>query len=146
MKKVSRNRIAQTPYLDTSLNNVDILYTPSPVDEFYFEEIVTSDGSIALNISDPIYLLFNQDRINKLGSTAINQWLESLNKTSSYNELKSKCSDADLISMIKSRHIQSASELKSWLDYCSENIEYFNTTLEQLQKESKTPVEPSKTE
>ena len=107
------------------------------------------DGSTAISYSDPIYLLFNQQRLEKNGSFAIQQWLQSLQSSSSsqLSQLRSKCTDEDLISMIKSRHIQSPSELKSWLDYCSSNIEQFNSELALLQEQqSQSTIEPTKTE
>lgn len=149
MKKTSRFRTPEVPFIDNTLNAVDILYQPSPVDEFAFNETIMPDGSTALSYSDPIYLLFNQQRLEKNGSFAIQQWLQSLQTSSSsqLSELRSKCSDEDLISMIKSRHIQSPSELKSWLDYCSSNIEQFNTELATLkEQQSQTTTEQTKTE
>ena len=148
MKKTSRFRDPETPFIDNSLDGVSILYQPSPVDEFAFNETVMPDGSTAISYSDPIYLLFNQQRLEKNGSFAIQQWLQSLQSSSSsqLSQLRSKCTDEDLISMIKSRHIQSPSELKSWLDYCSSNIEQFNSELALLQEQQQTITEPTKTE
>ena len=148
MKKTSRFRNPATPFIDNSLDGVSILYQPSPVDEFSFNETVMSDGSTAISYSDPIYLLFNQQRLEKNGSFAIQQWLQSLQSSSSsqLSQLRSKCSDEDLISMIKSRHIQSPSELKSWLDYCSSNIEQFNSELALLQQQQQIITEPTQTE
>ena len=148
MKKTSRFRNPETPFIDNSLDGVSILYQPSPVDEFSFNETVMPDGSIAISYSDPIYLLFNQHRLEKNGSFAIQQWLQSLQLSSSsqLSQLRSKCTDEDLISMIKSRHIQSPSELKSWLDYCSSNIEQFNSELALLQQQQQIITEPTQTE
>lgn len=147
--KTSRYRNPKTPFIDNTLEGVNILCTSSPVDEFAFNETIMPDGSIALSYSDPIYLLFNQQRLDKNGSFAIQQWLQSLQSSlsSQLSQLRSKCSDEDLISMIKSRHIQSPSELKSWLDYCSSNIEQFNSELALLQQEQENiNPEPIKTE
>ena len=125
-----------------------VLRSPSMVDDFYHTEIKYPDDSSAIFIDDPIYMLFNQERLNReLGSTAVKMWLDSLVSSSDHlSELRSKCSDNELMYMIKSRHIQSPSELKSWLDYMSENVEKFNSELASIRESTEQVVEPPKTE
>ncbi len=120
----------------------------SMVDTFYHEKVSNPDGSQTLFVNDPIYMLFNQQRLEQeLGSTAVKMWLDSLVSSSDHlSELRSKCSDNELMYMIKSRHIQSPSELKSWLDYMSENVDKFNSELASIRESNEPVVEPPKTE
>lgn len=80
------------------------------------------DESIPIEcITNDIYLLFNQERLNLLGSDAVNSFLKTLN-TSSAPSLTSGLSDDALFQFIKSRHIQSMSELQSWSQYLTDNM------------------------
>lgn len=105
-----------------------VLREKTPVDEFYTEEVVTRNGSSAIRVVDPIYVVFNQERIKHLGDTAIAAWLESMirQKDSSVAKLKSQVSDQDLIRTIKSRYLQTPSELRAWAEYCAANLDDFN--------------------
>ena len=47
-------------------------------------------------------------------------------------ELRSKCSDSDLMTMIKSRHLQSPCEILSWCKYMKDNVDVFNNELKQF--------------
>ena len=99
---------------------------PSLVDSFYFQENKCSEtGETTHQFSHPLYMLFNQERIDRLGDGAVQQWLKSLERASTTaNELKSKISDSDLLAMVKSRHIQHPCELERYMQafrqlYCS---------------------------
>jgi len=140
-----------------SFNNV-VVREQSPIDEFYFEKTKSSDdGKECISFTDPIRMLFNQQRLNSLGSTAVQAWLDSLSqhKNDSLADIRAKCSDEDLISLIKSRHIQHPCEIMAYLDECNRNMETFSEEVKQLaasrQVEEQTKVEnisnvePSKT-
>ena len=93
------------------------LYQPSPVDEFYTESVIPVDGSECVFHVDPLIMLFNQQRIDNLGSLTAKQFLDSLQqKESSLSELRKKCSDDDLMAMMKSRYLQTPSEIMSYAD------------------------------
>lgn len=100
----------------------------SEVDSFYCQEMISSDdGHKCIAVVDPIIMLFNQERLNRLGVDTVDKWLQSLeaSNSSSLSKLRSQCSDDDLIHMIKSRHIQQPSELMIWMDYMSQNLNEF---------------------
>ena len=122
----------------------------SVVDDFYSEKFVDVEtGDDVSAYSDPIFVLFNQQRLNSLGvQTAADLLSSFVQKQPSLQQLKSQCSDAELISLIKSRHIQQPSELIAWSDYMASNIEKFNQSLAEIraQRESSQIVEPPKTE
>lgn len=117
-----------------SFKNV-VVREVNPVDEFYFEQSTSSDDSKkCIAYTDPIRMLFNQQRLAKLGTTAIMAWLDSLKnfKKDPFAELRSKCSDDDLKSIIKSRHIQQPSELLAYADWCKNNIDLFNSEVQKV--------------
>lgn len=112
--------------LTTSLKNT-VLRDPSVIDEFYYDKTINSDGSESISVVDPIYILFNQERLNSLGATAAQSFLDSLQpKSDALAELRKKCSDEDLMKMMKSRHLQSPAEILSWCRYMQQNVDTFN--------------------
>lgn len=102
-------------------------------DEFYHEIITNSDKSESVSIVDPIYILFNQERLNQLGTGAAQKLLDSLQpKSDALAELRSKCSDEDLMKMMKSRHLQSPAEILAWCRYMQANVDNFNSEVKAL--------------
>lgn len=91
----------------------------SPVESFYIHKDKPCNGSCeSVFLRDDIYMLFNQRRLDRMTSAALSSWLQS---TSSYDSglanLRSRMTDEQLGSFIKSRFIQSRSELLSWSSY-----------------------------
>lgn len=111
-----------------------ILREPSIVDEFYFESHQPSDDTMpSYSVVDPIIVLFNQQRLENMGVTAAKQFLDSLQpKSDSLAELRKKCSDEDLVTMIKSKYLQSPAEILAWCRYMKDNINTFNTEVQKL--------------
>lgn len=145
-------------YYGVSLNNV-VVREATPVDQFYFEESVSADdGNKCVAFCDPIRMLFNQQRLNNLGAMAVENWLNAMKNTKNdpLAELRKKCSDADLLQMIKSRHIQQPSEVMAWVQYTQSNMAQFEAEVasilqarevEEQAKNSAQKVEvPPKTE
>lgn len=117
-----------------SLKNV-VVREANPVDSFYIEETISSDDDKkCVAHTDPIRMLFNQERLNKLGNMAVEQWLNSLQnfKKDPLAELRAKCSDEDLKAMIKYRHLQQPSEIMAWAEYCQANMDTFNAEVQKL--------------
>lgn len=122
---------------------------PSVVDEFYFDKTFNEDGTESYSVVDPIIVLFNQQRLNDLGSTAAKAFIDSFAKQSdALSELRKKCSDDDLMSMMKSRHLQSPSEILMWCRYMHQNVETFNSEVKKIveaqtaQMQQQSSVEP----
>lgn len=111
-----------------------ILREQSIVDEFYFEQMSPSDdSSVSFSVVDPIYILFNQTRIENMGVSAAKAFLDSLvPQSNSLSELRSKVSDDDLMCMIKSRHLQAPCEILAWCRYMNSNVEKLNSELAEL--------------
>lgn len=102
-----------------------ILRETSPVDEFNFSEIeVANEKRPVRFVQDPIYELFNQQRISRLGSTSLEAWIKSMMviKSNPLSELREKCSDADLLSVMRSRYCQTPSEVMNWARYLNNNL------------------------
>lgn len=142
---------------DVKFNKIGLRHTilrePSVVDEFYQEKVFPSDdGTEAICIVDPIHVLLNQQRLDNLGATAVKSFLDSLApKSNDLSELRSKCSDDDLMTMVKSRHLQSPAEILSWCRYMNQNFEKFNAEVKALAEQQASAtgqqlVEPQKTE
>lgn len=107
----------------------------SPVDVFYTEKTISSDDSKeCVAYVDPIKMLFNQERISSMGTMALQQWLDSLKnfKKDPLAELRAKCSDADLLAMIKSRHIQQPCEIMAWAQKCQSDMKTFESEVSKL--------------
>lgn len=117
---------------------------PSLVDDFYYREIECSiSGKKLVRVSHPLYMLFNQERLDRLGPAALQRWIDSLNEAgnSSLNEVKKKCSNEDLLAMVKSRHIQHPSELERYINSLSERAEFFNSEIARIVAEEKAAKE-----
>lgn len=116
-------------YLGLSFNNI-VVRNCTPIDSFYTECSQSSDdGSECIAYTDPIRMIFNQQRLSQLGQMGLDAWLDSLRNTKKdpLAELRKKCSDADLKEMIKSRHIQQPSEVMAWVQYCQSNMQTFES-------------------
>lgn len=93
------------------------LYQPCVVDKFT-QEVDESDSSVC--VTSAVSILLNQKRLDRMSEAAILQEIsEQAQVSDSLATLRSKCTDEQLISLVKSRYIQSPSELFSW----SEHIE-----------------------
>lgn len=97
------------------------IYIPSIVSEFIHEIVEHSDGTKVEFFNNDVSLLFHQERlVSKIGVDAANEWIASLRSggfDSSHN-----LSDEYLFKFIKSRNIQSLSELQSWSEYLLNQI------------------------
>lgn len=111
-----------------------VLREDSLVDEFYTEPCTPANDSMgSVSYVDPIYMLFNQDRLNNLGQMGLQSFLESFSKKhDSMEELRKQCSDEDLASLIKSKHLQSPSEISAWCRYMQHNIDEFNAEVQKI--------------
>lgn len=123
-----------------------VLREKSIVDEFYQEVCKPYDDNLeSISFVDPIVVLYNQERLDNLGTMGVKAFLDSLQqRESSLSDLRSKVSDDDLLSMIKSRHLQSPSEITAWCRYIENNIEAFHKEVQEFVKQQQQQtVEPS---
>lgn len=122
------------PHIDYKDNNMNS-FQPSLVTSFYKEDSISSEsGEPMVVYHDPIYMLLNQQRLSKLGVGAVEMWLQQMNqsKANPLAELRKECSDEDLVSMIKSRHLQSPSEILSWSRLMTSKMDEFKSEVAKL--------------
>ena len=75
-----------------------------------------------LHVLNDISLLFNQQRLeNRLSFTELREMFNRYSPNKS--RYLAQLDDDTLLSTLKSRHIQSLSEIKSWTEYCIENFD-----------------------
>lgn len=113
------------------------LYQPCVVDKFT-QELDESDGSVC--ITSAVSILLNQKRLDRMSEAAVLQEIsEQARVSDSLATLRSKCTDEQLISLVKSRYIQSPSELLSW----SEHIESLFPEIQSAANEEPAPDQES---
>lgn len=91
----------------------------SPLDGFYFEKTTApTDKNPSVSIVSDVRLLLNQRRLDRMTQSALVDWLEKTSRSDSgLSSLRSKLGDKELCKFIKSRYIQSRSELLSYSAY-----------------------------
>lgn len=113
------------PYVDKSQpNNVNSavllgseFVEPSPLHDFMFQEI-ECDGKKSIRITSDIYMLFNQQRLDKLTRAQLVEYFDNLSVSEpKMSDLRKKMTDDQLCSFVKSRFIQTPSELIAWSQY-----------------------------
>lgn len=89
----------------------------SPVNEFCFERLEVN-GEEVVTLTSDIYMLFNQQRLDKMTKDRLLSYFENLSVNEpKMRELRSRLTDDQLCSFVKSRFIQSPSELMAWSQY-----------------------------
>lgn len=93
--------------------------SPSMVDSFLFQKHESAvDGVPSVRCTSDIYMLFNQWRLDRLSREALLQHFDNMSVSHPVlKELKSKLTDDQLITLVKSRYIQQPSELLNWSMY-----------------------------
>lgn len=119
----------------------------SPVNEFCFERLEVNGNEVVTLTSD-IYMLFNQQRLDRMSKDRLLAYFENLSVTDpKMSELRSKLSDDQLCSFVKSRFIQSPSELMAWSQYLmSSQDEMIVAAAAEKQAEQSAPYEVNPTE
>ena len=103
---ISKKELRQSEFLEQS-----------PVNEFMFQEYEI-DGEKSVRCSSDIYMLFNQQRLDRMSKERLVSYFDNLSVNEpKMRELRSKLSDDQLCSFVKSRFIQSPSELMAWSQY-----------------------------
>lgn len=123
----------------------DVAHTKVPVQDklMQLSTFKGKDGSIT--ISTDISLIFNQQRLeNKLTASELREYIQRY--TPNRSVYTAQLDDETLLSTLKSRHIQSLSEMRAWAEYCMENYDSLIKEAEEkarLAAEEKAAAEPS---
>lgn len=110
-------------YLQHEFNgSFDVAHTKVPVQDklMQLSTVKGKDGSIT--VSTDISLIFNQQRLeNKLTANELREYIQRY--TPNKSVYTAQLDDDTLLSTLKSRHIQSLSEMRAWAEYCMENYD-----------------------
>lgn len=104
-----------------SSSEPDIVLEPLPTERFRFEK-VGAEGSEFIRIrSDVSMLLHAADMAKKYGTGFVQSMIDMRRpKSSSLQSQMDQMSDAQILDTVKSRHLQSPSELIAWSEYLLE--------------------------
>lgn len=98
-----------------------------PVEQFRFEKFETSEGVVSYRIhSDVSMLLHVADLAKRVGVSTAQRFMDSKSPRSSFLQEqldKLNPSDDELLSMVKSRHLQHPSEILDWVESINELAE-----------------------
>lgn len=125
-------------YLQHEFNgSFDLLHTKAPVQDklMQLSTVELKDGSVV--VSSDITLIFNQQRLeNKLTASELREYIQRY--TPNKSAYTAQLDDDTLLSTLKSRHIQSLSELRSWTEYCMEN---FDSLIKEAEEKARLAAE-----
>jgi hypothetical protein len=128
LPRYSRTTVVST---DVPTGNIEtrvaIGYQESTVSSFHVQELVTPQtGSMSVRFVNDIFMLLNQKRLDKVTLQALADFIEDSSSTSAQSEfvsqLKSKCTDEQLMQYCKSRYIQSPQELLAWSQHLENGL------------------------
>jgi hypothetical protein len=119
----------------------------SPVNEFCFERL-DKNGTEVVTLTSDIYMLFNQQRLDRMSKDRLLAYFENLSVNEpKMRELRSKLTDDQLCSFVKSRFIQSPSELMAWSQYLmNSQDEMIAAAAAEQETEQPAPYEVNPTE
>lgn len=110
-------------YLQHEFNgSFDVSHTKVPVQDTLAQlaTVKGKDGSIT--VTTDISLIFNQQRLeNKLTASELREYIQRY--TPNRSVYTAQLDDETLLNTLKSRHIQSLSEMRAWAEYCMENYD-----------------------
>lgn len=90
----------------------------APLDSFLIEEHTSVDDVISYRLHDDVYMLFNQQRLDKMSQQYLLDYINTMpSVSSSLSSIRKKMSDSQLLKFIKSRYIQAPSDLQRWSKY-----------------------------
>lgn len=131
----------------------DIVLEELPTEQFRFEKIGTDDNECVRIRSDVSMLLHAADMAKKYGTGFVQSMIDMHRpKSSALQSQMDQMSDAQILDTVKSRHLQSPSELIAWSEYLVEQAKLIEDEAERiaLERESENaasstdsqPVEP----
>lgn len=125
-------------YLQYEFNgSFDLLHTKVSVQDklMQLSTMKLKDGSIV--ISSDISLIFNQQRLeNKITASELREYIQRY--TPNRSVYTAQLDDDTLLSTLKSRHIQSLSEMRAWAEYCMEN---FDSLIKEAEEKARLDAE-----
>ena len=117
----------------------DIVLEELPTEPFRFEKVGTEENESIRIRSDVSMLLHAADMAKKYGAGFVQSMIDMRRpKSSSLQSQMDQMSDAQILDTVKSRHLQSPSELIAWSEYLVEQAKDIEQEAERLaiEKES----------
>ena len=125
-------------YIEHTFNgSFDVSHTKVPVQDVLMQlsTVKKEDGSVV--ISTDISLIFNQQRLeNKLSTAELREYIQRY--TPNRSVYTAQLDDETLLNTLKSRHIQSLSEMRAWAEYCMEN---FDSLIKEAEEKARAAAE-----
>lgn len=117
----------------------DIVLEPLPTEPFRFEKVGTEDNEAVRIRSDVSMLLHASDMAKKYGAGFVQSMIDMRRpKSSSIQSQMDQMSDAQILDTVKSRHLQSPSELIAWSEYLVEQAKDIECEAERLVREKES--------
>lgn len=110
-------------YLHHEFNgSFDIAHTKVPVQDKLMQLATAKDKDGSIAVTTDIALIFNQQRLeNKLTASELREYIQRY--TPNKSVYTAQLDDETLLNTLKSRHVQSLSEMRAWAEYCMENYD-----------------------
>lgn len=110
-------------YVEYVFNNFfDVKHTKVPVQDKLMQLSTVQDRDGSITVSTDISLIFNQERLeNKITASELREYIQRY--TPNKSAYTAQLDDETLLNTLKSRHIQSLSEMRAWAEYCMENYD-----------------------
>lgn len=124
----------------------DIVLEELPTEPFRFEKVGTDENEFVRIRSDVSMLLHAADMAKKYGSGFVQSMVDMRRpKSSAVQSEMDQMSDAQILDTIKSRHLQSPSELIAWSEHLMEQAKEIEQEAERLssEKQVETTVDDS---
>lgn len=116
----------------------DITLEPLPTEPFRFEKIGTEEDEAVRIRSDVSMLLHAADMAKKYGSGFVRSMIDMRRpKSSPIQSQMDQMTDAQILDTIKSRHLQSPSELIAWSEYLTDQAKDIEQEAQRIVLEKK---------
>lgn len=125
----------------------DIVLKELPTEQFRFEKIGTDDNECIRIRSDVSMLLHADDMAKKYGTGFVQSMIDMRRpKSSTIQSQMDQMSDTQILDTIKSRHLQSPSELIAWSEYLIEQAKDIEQEDKHLATEKEASADTSSVE
>lgn len=125
----------------------DITLEELPTESFRFENNGAKENEYIRIRSDVSMLLHAADMAKKYGKNFVQSMIDSKRpKSSLLQESMDKMSDAQILDTVKSRHLQSPSELIAWSEYLTEQAKSLEDEAARLALDKKAVEEAASAE
>lgn len=111
----------------------DIVLEELPTEPFRFEKIGTEESTAIRIRSDVSMLLHAADMAKKYGTGFVQSMIDMRRpRSSAFQSQMDQMSDAQILDTVKSRHLQSPSELIAWSEYLIDQAKDIEQEVERL--------------